>query len=105
MSENHEHEGFGVIQLGDVTSYGQWRSLDGNIELSFDTRSLSLDRQRDLENYRQSSVPIPVQIPSDRRPVKGVVIGFQRDDRNAKFYVTRHSPSQKPRQNDGADSP
>jgi hypothetical protein len=81
-------EGFGVVQLGEVTSYGQWKVLDGQIEMSFESRSLSLEKQADLEHYRNSSQPLQVQLPGDRRPAWGIVIGFQRNDRIATFYVT-----------------
>jgi hypothetical protein len=92
MEETCEREGFGVVRLGEVSSYGHWAALDGQLEISFESRSLSVDKQEELEHYRNSSVPIQVQIPGERRPVRGVVIGFLRDDRSAKFFVTRHMP-------------
>jgi hypothetical protein len=92
MEEICAREGFGVVRLGEVSSYGHWTALDGQLEISFESRSLSLPKQEELEHYRHSSLPIQVQIPGERRAVKGVVIGFLRDDRSAKFFVTRHAP-------------
>jgi hypothetical protein len=94
MGDNSAIEGFGVVQVGEITSYGQWKKqADGHLEISFDSQSLSLDKQRDLENYQQSTTPIQVQIPGDREPARGVVIGFQRDQQTAKFYVSRPLPA------------
>lgn len=87
MNNNSAKEGFGVVQLGDVTAYGQWKMhVDGYLEISLGRQSLSLEKQRGIEN---SSTPIQVQIPGDRAPVMGSVIVFQCDDHAATFQVLR----------------
>jgi hypothetical protein len=82
-------EGFGIVQLGQVKSYARWFSLDGDLQLTFDTRSLPLQDQTELQSYQESSQPLPVQIPGDSKPSQGVVVGFQHLGRSVKFYVSR----------------
>jgi len=93
MLNNSAKEGFGVVQLGEVTAYGKWNETNEHLEISFDSQSLSLDKQRELEQYHAASIRIQVQIPSDRKPVRGLIIGFQRDHVTARFDVSRDVPA------------
>ena len=82
-------EGVGVVKLGNVSAPATWKSVDGWIEITFDTAKLSPDCLRDLERYRSSSRPIDVQLPGEGQAVSCVLIGFDRNATRAAFYLAK----------------
>ena len=98
------NDAYGIVQFGRVTCYASWLSKDGHVEMAFDTQSLLPKEQAELRSYQQSSLPLPVQLPSDHEPSQGVVVGFIRDGRTVRFYVSRRKPLRKKAPlDDGAD--
>jgi len=81
--------GSGIIQLGDVSTYGDWHVTGGNLDLSFDIRSVSLEDQCLLERYQVTPEPLKVKLPHDQTPSKAAIIGYERKDRNVVFFVSR----------------
>ena len=89
-------EGVGIVQLGEVKSYGKWRFEDGQLQISFETQSLSLDKQQSLQRYRNSpNSALPVLLPGGRRKTNGRIIGFEREHKTATFYVSREEPAER----------
>jgi len=93
MDGKTAQEGFGVIQLGEVTGYGTWEfGEDGDVTVRLDTKSLSAVWLRSLEHYKNSSHPIALQFPGDKEARSGVVLGFQRDGNSTVFFLRRRKP-------------
>jgi hypothetical protein len=81
--------GFGVIRLGDVTAYGEWNAYDGQMEVSFETRSLSLRVQDELDHYKAPSREVKLQLPRDAAAERAVVTGFRDSGRKMTFILKR----------------
>ena len=79
-------EGAGIVQLGEVNSFGRWEVSEGQLLISFEMHSLSHDHNLRLEQYRNSSKPLPVRLPGQSK-ASGVVLGFERDRKVARFFV------------------
>jgi hypothetical protein len=86
------HRGKGLIRLGKIMSYGEWYILNGQLLVSFDSRSLSPEHRRVLEQYRECPDPLHLQLPG-RDPVKARIIGFERKILEAVFYISQAKPS------------
>jgi hypothetical protein len=80
-------EGSGIVQFGEVNSQGMWRSVQGQLEIEFDTGCLNHNHLRALETYRSSSLPLQLRLPGEKSRL-AVVIGFERSNRAAKFYIS-----------------
>jgi hypothetical protein len=81
--------GTGLIRLGDVTSYGEWNIVTGCLEILFDLRALTLEQQRVLMQYQAWPGPIEVRLPDDKKSTKARIVGFDRRQREAVFYISR----------------
>ena len=88
MDENLTLVGFGIIRFGEVTALGTWKTEDGLLQISFETKALMHQALLDLERYRSSKLPITIHLPNNQQPVVGVVIGFERGEHET-FYVSR----------------
>jgi hypothetical protein len=89
------YRGKGLIRLGNMTSYGEWHILNGQLLISFDSRSLSPEHQSVLEQYRTCPDPLQFQLPG-KNPEKARIIGFERKALEAVFYVSQVKSNAKP---------
>jgi hypothetical protein len=82
-------EGHGVIRLGDVTAYGGWKAVDGQVEVSFETRSLSIQAQDKLDRCKVPSCVLSVQLPKDQSAEKATLMGFRESGKTMTFILER----------------
>src|SRR5688500_20378054 len=81
--------GSGLIRLGNMTSYGEWRILEGQLEISFDLRSASREHQNMLTRYQAYPDALQIQLPDGSDPSIVRIIGYERRLREAIFYISQ----------------
>jgi hypothetical protein len=80
-------EGIGLVRFGQVKTFGKWEVSEGQLRISFDVNVLSRDALRDLSIYQSSSKPLPVKLPVEHKPKDRVVLGYERKQGTATFYL------------------
>jgi hypothetical protein len=84
--------GFGVIRLGEVTAYGEWKKVDGQVWVSFESRSLGLKLQDELARYKALCSVVMVQLPKDYQAEKATLVGFRDSGKTMTFILKRMAP-------------